>query len=244
MFGRNKIAAVVAELLGSATIATVVFAMLGRTTFPFFADVIAGLAFGTLALVLGTVGVVQLNPAVTVGLWTLRKINTAQAVVNIIAQMLGGLGVWALLTYLLNKSLTSMAGKSFDWRVLLAEALGAFVFTFGVASAVYQGFAGLRLAATVGASLTLGMLVASIAANGLVNPAVAVGVQSWDRAYALGPVIGAVVGMNLYAMLFAPAGSLVRSASSSSRRTTTARKTVAKRRPAAKRRTATRRTRR
>lgn len=206
MFGRNKIAAVVAEFLGTAVLAATIFAMLGRTTFPFFADVIAGLALGGMVLVIGSA--TQLNPAVTVGMWTLRKLTTAQAAVNVAAQMLAGVGVWGLLTYLLNKPLRSMAGKDFDWRVLLAEAIGAFVFTFGVAGAVYKGYQGLQLAATMGASLTLGMLVASIAANGLVNPAVAVSVQSWDRAYALGPLAGSIVGMNLYAMLFGPVGTL------------------------------------
>jgi glycerol uptake facilitator-like aquaporin len=240
MFSRNNIAAVVAEFLGSATLATVIFAMLGRTTFPFFADIIAGLAFGSLMLVFATVGSVQLNPAVTVGMWTLRKINTVQAVANIVAQMLGGLGTWALLTYLLNKPLTTLAGKSFDWRVLLAEGLGAFVFTFGVAAAIYQGYAGLRLAVTVGASLVLGMLVASIVSNGLLNPAVAVAVQSWDRAYAIGPVAGSIVGMNLYAMLFAPANSLVLWP----KRTASASRTTTKRTPAKRRTTSRSRSRR
>lgn len=232
MFGRNKIAAVVAEFLGTAVLAAAVFAMLGRTTFPFFADVIAGLALGGMVLVIGSA--TQLNPAVTVGMWTLRKLTTAQAVVNIAAQMLAGVGVWGLLTYLLNKPLRSMAGKEFDWRVLLAEAIGTFVFTFGVAGAVYKGYQGLQLAATMGASLTLGMLVASIAANGLVNPAVAVSIQSWDRAYALGPLAGSIVGMNLYAMLFGPVGTLSLRSARSAVATATSRRAGSRARSAKK----------
>ncbi len=208
MFSREKIAAVVAEFLGTATLATVVFAMIGRTTFPYFAAMAAGLVLGVFMLSVSTVGGVHLNPAVTLGMWTLRKISTLQAFLYIVAQMLGGLAAWGLLTYLLNKQLTNIAGKSFDWRVLVAETVGAFVFTFGVASAAYQGYRGLRLAFTVGASLTLGILVSSIASNGIINPAVALGVQSWDRAYVIGPIVGAVVGMNLYALLFASPGSL------------------------------------
>lgn len=247
MFGRTKIAAVVAEFLGTGALAAVIFAMFGRTTFPFFADVIAGVTFGTLVLVVGAVSGGHFNPVVTLGLWTLRKINTLQALVYIIAQMLGGLGVWALLTYLINKPLNSMAAKNFEWRVFVAEALGTFIFTFGVAAAIYQGFEGLQLAATVGASLTIGMLVGSIAANGLLNPAVAVGIQSWDRAYVLGPVAGAIVGMNLYAMLFAPAKSLLFAARTATRtaetKTTTSRaKTTTRttKKPAARKRTTTR----
>ncbi len=232
MFSREKIAAVVAEFLGTATLATVIFAMIGRTTFPFFADVVAGLAVGSLMLVTGAVGSVHLNPVVTLGMWTLRKINTVQALLYITAQMLGGLGAWALLTYLLNKPLTSLAAKSFDWRVLTAEALGAFIFAFGVAAASYEGFKGLKLAYAVGASLMLGMMVASVASNGLVNPAVAVGVQSWDRSYVIGPIVGSVVGMNLYTLLFASPGGL---------RLSLGRVTSTVKKPAARRKTTRRR---
>ncbi len=207
MFRRENVAAVFAEFLGTATLATVVFAMVGRTTFPFFADVAAGVTLALMVLAIGEVSGAHINPAVTLGMWTVRKISTARALVYIVAQMLGGLAVWGLLSYLINKPLPSIAAKSFDWRIFIAEAIGTFVFTFGIASAVYQGYEGARKAITIGASLMIGALVASIAANGLLNPAVALGVQSWDKMYVLAPIIGSVVGVNLYALLFAPTGS-------------------------------------
>jgi hypothetical protein len=42
-----------------------------------------------------------------------------------------------------------------------------------------------------------------VAANGALNPAVAYGINSWSLAYAIGPIVGAIIGMNLYAILFA-----------------------------------------
>ena len=101
---------------------------------------------------------------------------------------------------------------SFDMKVFVAEAIGAFVFTFGIAAAVYQGYKGLRLATTIGASLTLGILIASIASNGVLNPAVALGIQSWSFSYVAGPILGAILGMNIYAMLFTDAPVKVKAA--------------------------------
>lgn len=224
MFTRNNVAALVAEFLGTATLATVVFSMVGRTTFPFFAGTMAGLTLGVMVLAIGSTSGAHLNPAVTLGLWTLRKISTAKAAMYVAVQMLAGLSVWALLTYLLNKSVTSLAGKNFDWRVFIAEALGTMIFTFGIASAVYQGYQGVQLALTIGASLTLGILVASVASNGVLNPAVAVGIQSWDLTYAIAPLVGSVVGMNLYALIFAPSGSFASLKSTSAAVTKSSRK--------------------
>lgn len=204
MFGRQKIAAIVAEFLGSAILVSAVLSMLGRTSFPFFAAVMAGLTLALMILIMGPISGAHVNPIVTVGLWTVRKVQTAQAIVYIGAQMLGGVVALYLNEYLLNQSLQSIAGAEFDWRVFVTEAIGAMIFTIAVFAAISRSWDGPKMAFTAGTGLVLGMSVASLASNGLINPALAVGVQSWSVAYVLGPVAGAVVGMNLYAMLFAP----------------------------------------
>lgn len=204
MFGRNKMAMIVAEFIGTFSLASVVLAMIGRTSFPFFSAVIAGGTYGLMALVLGNVSNAHLNPAITISLWTQRQIDTVRAVVYIAAQFLGGLVAWTLSEYLLNDQLKSIAGDAFSERVLIAEAIGAFVFAFGMAAAISQAYRGLKYAVTIGGSLTLGILLATFAGNGLLNPAVALGVQSWNFAYATGPILGAVVGMSTYSLLFAP----------------------------------------
>jgi len=195
----------VAEFLGTAALAVVMYTMIARTSFPLFSALAAG---GTLAILSITMGLegngLHLNPALTLGLWTTKKVKTIQAIVMIIAQMLGGLAAWGLLKYFLGHSLQSMAGTSFAWKVLIAEAIGAGFFTFGVASAVLQGLGQARTAAVAGTSLFLGILIASIGSNAIINPAVAVGVQSWNWAYAAGPIIGGIVGVALYGLLFAP----------------------------------------
>ena len=54
----------------------------------------------------------------------------------------------------------------------------------------------------VGGSLLLGITVAVLlGSNGMLNPAVAFGTGSFGIMYVLGPVIGAVLGMQAYKRL-------------------------------------------
>lgn len=208
MFGRQKIAALVAEFVGTAVLASAVLAMAGRTSFPFFAAVIAGSVMALMVMVIGPISGAHINPALTIGLWTLRKIQTTQAIVYVAAQMLGGVAAWQLSEFLLDQPLRNTATGGIDWRILVAEAVGAFVFGLAVAAAVSRAYDTSKMAVTAGIGLTAGIVVASIAANGLINPAIAVGIQSWDWSYALGPIAGAIIGMNLYGLVLAPTVSV------------------------------------
>ena len=228
MFGRSKVAMLVAEFLGTFSLASAILAMARFTAFPFFAAAAAGGTLALMVLVIGATSGAHINPAVTVGMWSLRKIETTRAIVYIAVQLLGGLVAWRLNEYLMNSPLKNTAASKLDWRVFIAEAVGTFIFTFGIAAAVYQGYRGLRQAAAIGGSLALGILIASFGSNGLLNPAVAIGVRSISFAYLAAPVLGAVVGMNVYALLFA--GQPVVAASASAR--TAGRTTM--RRPAKK----------
>ena len=202
MISRNKLAALVAELMGVVVLVTAVYSMVARTSFPLFGGLAAGLTLGVLVYTIGNTSGAHVNPAITLGLWSVRKIKTLKALSYIAAQMLGAFAALKLVNYFLGSDIQSIANK-FDVKVLIAEATGALVFGFGVASAVYQKLEGEKLAFTVGGSLTLGILVASLSSNGVINPAVALGLQSWNAAYVAGPIIGSIIGMNLYALLFA-----------------------------------------
>ncbi len=205
MFGRQKVAALVAEFVGTATLVSVVLATIyGRTGFPLFIAMAAGLTIGLMMLVLGPISGAHINPVVTVALWTTRKIQTMQAIVYVGAQMLGAVAAWQLAEFLLNRPLQNTAGDSLNWRVLIAEAIGAFVFATALSAAISRAYTGVKLAIAAGLGFTLGMLIASLASNGLINPALALGMQSWSWAYLLGPLAGAVIGMNLYGLVFEP----------------------------------------
>src|SRR5690606_23063897 len=153
-------------------LAVVFYSVVARTAFPLFTGIAAGGTLALMVLAVGHASGAHLNPAVTLGLWTLNKTKTLPALVSIAAQVLGGLAAWWLLTYFLGHSLTDLAGK-FEWKVLVAEAIGAAVFTFGLAAAYLQNLEQGKLAAAAGISLALGIMVASLASNGIVNPAVA-----------------------------------------------------------------------
>jgi hypothetical protein len=62
----------------------------------------------------------------------------------------------------------------------------------------------LQAAVVYSAALFTGIIVASVSSAGLLNPALALGLRSWGTVYVLGPLVGALVGVNLYYLLFAP----------------------------------------
>lgn len=207
---RSRIAMLAAEFLGTAVLATVVINISrSQIGIGYFVAIGVGLALALLVLAFGKTSGAHLNPAVTIGLWTLRKIQTVQAIAYIAMQMLGGLAAWQLANYFVGSEIRSIAGDSFEWKILVAEAVGAFVFTFAIAAATYQDLKSGQKAALIGGGLFLGIVVASIASNAVLNPAIALANQSWARAYIFGPIIGGVIGFNLYVLLFAPASSLV-----------------------------------
>jgi aquaporin Z len=211
MFGRNKIAMIVAEFLGTALLTLVVLSVSKSTIgIPYFVAIAAGLTIAAMTLFVGSISGAQLNPAITIGLWSARRIKTIPAIVYVAAQMLGGAGAYLLYTYFIGQHWKNTG--HFEAHTLVAEAVGTFVFSLGWAAAVYQKFGEAKAAAAVGAALTLGVIVASAAGGGFLNPAVAYGVRSWVwGTFVLGPVLGSVIGFNLYGLLFAPTGKLAAS---------------------------------
>ncbi len=214
MCGRNKIADIVAEFMGTAVLSLAVLSMSIYKTLPYFPAGAAAFTFALMVLVIGPISGAHLNPALTLGRWTLRTISSLEALVYIIAQMLGGLAAWRLGSYLLNSPLKNSAASKMDWRVFVAEAIGALIFGFAVAAAVKRGYDGLQSAAIQGSGLFIGILVASLGSLGVLNPAVALGTQSWSPAYVLAPIVGVIVGMTLYVLMTEPIGVPIRSRNS------------------------------
>ena len=202
MSGRHKVAVVVAEFVGTYVLATAMLAMLVRTNFEFFSATAAALVYGGLYLVFGGVSGSHLNPAVTVAHWTLRKISTIHAVIYIIAQLAAGFAAWKLAQYFLNQALAKTATGGVDWRVMIAEGVGAIIFGMAVAAAIYRDVEPSRKAVILGVGLFGGVVVASLASNGLLNPAVAIAARSVSWAYIVGPLVGLIIGANLYNAIF------------------------------------------
>lgn len=209
MFGRNKIATLVAEFLGTGVLTLVILSVQRSTIgIPYFVALAAGLAVATLVVALGRVTSAHFNPAVTLALWTARQVRTIDAAVLVAMQFLGAWAAYYLYTFFVNSSLQSIGGH-YSSRVLAAEAVGGLVLGLGWAAAAFHNYLNSYKAAAVGAAYILAILVASSASVGLINPAVALGARAWVwGTYAAGPLLGAVVGVNLYAWLFAPRTAL------------------------------------
>ncbi len=205
MLSRSKVAALVAEFFGTLILSLTILSVVNSIGLPFFTAVTAGLTLGVIVLVMGGASGAHINPAVTLGLWVLRKIQSAQAIAYVAAQLLGGLVALWIGERLIDLKIEHSAAWGLDKRFLMAEILGTFIFTFGVAAAIYNVYEGTKLAVTIGGSLMLGIFVASLASRGILNPAVAVGLNSVSWAYIMGPLIGGILGMSTYALLFSPA---------------------------------------
>ena len=204
MFGRRKIAALVAEFLGTGAL-TLLLLSVQRSTIgvPFFVAGATGLAITVMTFAFYRVSGAQLNPALTIALWTARKITFVRMLTFIVAQLLGAYLAYLLYTYFVKNGLQPIGGK-FSGRILTAEIIGTMLLSLGYAAALYQRFTVGAAAAVAGLAYMVGSIAASPASLGLLNPAIALGVHAWvPLTYALGPIIGALIGVNLYGFLFA-----------------------------------------
>jgi aquaporin Z len=208
MLGRQTIAALVAEFLGAGVLTLLVLSVQRSTIgVPFFVAIAAGLAITLMGFAVGAVSGGHFNPAITIGMATARKIDAVRAVLYVAAQMLGAWATYYLYTYFVHSSLQPVGGH-YAGRILVAEAVGTGIFGFAFAAVAFGNFSRATKASFAGLGLMIGIVAASSASIGLLNPAVALGVRAWVwGTYVLGPVLGAIVGINLYALLFAEAGT-------------------------------------
>lgn len=190
---------VLAEYVGTFMLAFAVLASVNGVLGTFIpTPVVAGFTLFLAALSIGGISGAHINPGVTVGLWSIKKIDMAQAASYVIAQVAGAFSAAAIMNTLLEGNMLTVAAGEADVRIFLAEALGMLFFTFGVAAAVGNNYKGVDAAAIVGGSLFLGIMFASVLSNGVLNPAVAFAIDSVNVTYLLAPIVGSVAGMNLY----------------------------------------------
>jgi aquaporin Z len=203
MFRKNKLAMLVGEFLGTTALTLIVLAIShSQLSLAYFIATAAGLMVALMTLALAGISGAVFNPAMTIGLWTVRKLRTLQALSYLAVQLLGGAVAWELFVYLTKLTGIHNTG-TYNARILVAEVIGTFIFAFVWAAAIYQRFNLFAKAAAIGGALTAGSLVASLGSAGILNPAVALGLHQWAwGTYVLGPVLGAVVGFNLYNLLF------------------------------------------
>jgi glycerol uptake facilitator-like aquaporin len=192
-----------AEFVGTFALSLIVL-MSVAANFVIPTAVLAGVTLALMVYAMGHISGVHINPAVTIGLLSLKKISTkdalgyiaSQVVAAIVALLVGGLFIKA--RGLAIPSLTVTEGL----LVALAEAVGTFFFTFGIASVVAGKVQGHMGGVVIGASLFLGIcFAATLGSNGILNPAVAITLGSFNLSYLLGPIIGSLLGMQAFHQL-------------------------------------------
>ncbi len=194
--------AVLAEYFGTFSLAFAVLASINGVFSGFIPTAaVAGFALFLAVLTIGGVSGAHINPGITLGMLSLRKINPETAVSYIIAQVAGAFSAGAIMNTLLDAEVVTVAAGEGDATIFLAEAIGMLFFGIGVAAAVHNKYTGVDAAAVVGGSLFLGILFASVVSNGVLNPAVAFAIDSVSWVYLLAPVVGATVGMHLYSYI-------------------------------------------
>jgi len=188
----------IVEFLGTFTLTFAVFVSIANEST--MTPVIAMLTLGLFVYSIGHVSGCHINPAVTVGLFSLGKIQLQDAIAYIVAQFAGAFAASAVVMGVFGISALGLTVES-SVAVMMAEAIGMMLFTFGIASVVYGKASEHMSGIVVGGSLLLGIIAATVASNGVLNPAVALGIGSFNLMYVAGPILGGIVGFQLYKAL-------------------------------------------
>lgn len=155
---RNLVNIVIAETIG-----TFILTLAVLTTAAVLSSLYAGIALGVIVLMISAVSGAHVNPAVTFGLWTMRKLKTILVPFYWAAQFLGAMAAVVLLGAISNNSLALNFDNftQFSWIIFLVELVGMAVFMFGISAATTRKISPAAAAAGVGASLAVAILVAS-----------------------------------------------------------------------------------
>ncbi len=187
----------ISEFLGTFTLTFVVWLSIlaGRAVdfpVPLSTPVVATITLGLFVYTVGGISGAHLNPAVTIGMLSARKIKTHDAVMYIVCQ-LAAAAVAMTIGRFLSGQVTAVPYAT-TISAGFAEAIGAFFLAFGVMSATLQKVPPAAAGLVVGGSLLLGIYVSFPFSNAILNPAVALGINAFGPMEIIGPIIGAIGG--------------------------------------------------
>ena len=187
-----------------------------------------GVLYGFLLMAIvygiGTISGAHVNPAVTIAMWSIKKISPRDAGFYILAQLLGGIGGALLMKsfFLGRGSVVSYGAAHVSpdylqggnvWLALIAEALGAFAIVWAVmATAVNKNGNQTTSGLAIGFTLGFAGMVIVPATGGSFNPArwlgpaLASGTYPNFWLYIIGPIAGAVLAASLYQWLLGESG--------------------------------------
>ncbi len=156
---KNLINIVLAELVG-----TFILTLVALFSAYFMGSFYVGLALMLIVLSIGAISGAHVNPAVTFGLWSMRKIKTALVPFYWAAQLLGAMAAVVLLGSLSDGQFVIHFDHftDFSWGIFFVELIGMAIFMFGIAAAIsHFGAKTTTKALAIGMSLTIGLVAAS-----------------------------------------------------------------------------------
>jgi MIP family channel proteins len=155
------------------------------------------------------------NPAVTIGMWVGKQIQTAAAVGYIVVQLLGGIAGAFMLSFVLGGTQSGLGATTLGANVaplqgLVVEAILTFFLVTMIFNTAVSGKAGNLAPLAIGLTIALDILMGGPLTGGSMNPARTIGpaVATGNFAdlwvYLVGQIGGAVLAALLYIGLLKP----------------------------------------
>lgn len=153
----NIVNIVIAEIIGTFILTLVAILSL-QSVGPLY----TGLAMLVIVLAIGGISGAHVNPAVTFGLWSARRLKSILLPFYWVSQFVGAMAAVVILHLISNNVFgVSFADFwSFNWSIFFVELIGTAVFLFGfVAVTSRSDFSQSAKAVGIGLSLAVGLLV-------------------------------------------------------------------------------------
>jgi aquaporin Z len=213
---------------GTAVLATGYFQGPTRTVGILGVSLAFGLSLLVAAYAIGNISGCHINPAVTIGLWAIRKTEGALVPFYIVGQVIGGiLGAGVIFVIARSSDIawtanqTGFASNGFGAHspgkfslgaAIITEIVFTAVFVFIIASTSRKSMPKALTGVTVGLSLTLIHLITIPVDNTSVNPARSIATAVFQRSWALEqlwvfivfPIIGGLLGAVIWRALVQP----------------------------------------
>lgn len=209
-----SLGAIAAELLGTFILALLVLNTAGQSGINY---VIVFFALAALVVIFLPLSGAHFNPAITVGMWVLRRMRGMTALGYIVAQTIGAMLALVVANVFLPQAVNPLTGQSEAgqlfaakdlstdtaqlWKAFGVEAIGTFVLAFGVVSAYLSRTGALAKGFAYAGAYLIGSLL--LQGSAVLNPALSVSIQAlemdaWPIAiYLLAPLLGAIAAMLL-----------------------------------------------
>lgn len=158
---KNLVNIVSAELFG-----TFILTIVALATFQETGSLYVGLALTMLVMAIGNISGAHVNPAVTFGLWSMRRLKSIMLPFYWAAQLLGAMLAVIVVNWVSHGAISLRFNdfSSMNWGVFGSELIAAAIFLFGLAAVTsHRELTAGAKALGIGLSLTLGLVAGTSA---------------------------------------------------------------------------------